>query len=982
MATTATIVFYFTQPWWLALAAVLGPLVIWTGLRNLSSLSTPRRVLVVALRVALIVLLSALLARPMWGRKNDSLTLLTVVDRSKSVPDPLLEKSLDDLNSALTGRSGGDRLAVVDVAEAAAVSRLPALAMHVPRRNTDLAGEQSCLDSGLQMALAIAPPESGARILFISDGNQTSGDLRALAQTAAANHVPIDVLPLRYEHAREVVFTRLAAPHTARSKQTITLRFVLTSTTDNVPGRLHLTHNGQTVHLDPSSDKTDAPVVLRKGLNVRTISLPVGTRGIQDFRADFIPDRASDDRLSQNNHAGAMTFVSGAGHVLLVEAKRTCDALTDALTKAQIEVRRVHARDFPTDISGLVDADCVILANVSNGEFSLRQQEMICRFVTDVGGGLIMTGGPDSFGAGGWIGSPLASVLPVDLDPPQKLQMPQGALMLVIDRSGSMSGQKLQLSKAAAVEAVRLLSARDYVGVVSFDSLAEWAVKPTLLHDKQAVFRQIRMIPEGGGTDIFPGLEQAHEAIRKLPAGQKHIILLTDGQSAGKDVRPLAQEIAKSRITVSTVAVGADADFPLLAQVAQITKGRAYKAQDPQQIPAIFIKEAQVVRRALIVEEPFTPAVSFGLSELVKGLSAMPQLEGYVLTGQGGGLHQTVLKSKHGDPVLASGQFGLGRSIAFTSSADVRWGQQWVHWGEYASFWVQAVRWCGKTASSGDCDIFADVQDRQVDICVETTDSDGRIGQFAGIGGQVIAPDMTSKELELRQVGSGRYRAHFTAQGGGNYLVNLQYTTPDSSARRATQCVVTVPHQPEFRDIADNAPLLAELATMTGGRILQGKYQAGDLFSREGVVFPQTVLPMTALLAAVCIGAFLLDVGVRRIALDWKAVARRVRALLPRAAGQQKDQAIDRLQARRQQVRKQMDRQAKDLSSRRFEMSPEAAARSSQDLPVTNATPPPPERAPAQPSVPAASAPPPTDDSTMGRLLKAKRRAGDPRHPE
>jgi uncharacterized membrane protein len=122
------------------------------------------------------------------------------------------------------------------------------------------------------------------------------------------------------------------------------------------------------------------------------------------------------------------------------------------------------------------------------------------RYVNDLGGGLIMTGGPHAFGAGGWINSPVAEVLPVDLDPPQKKQMPSGALCLVIDRSGSMTGLKVEICKVAATAAVRLLSKVDKVGVVTFDAVSEWQVPMRTADNKAAICHAIDQIHAGGGT--------------------------------------------------------------------------------------------------------------------------------------------------------------------------------------------------------------------------------------------------------------------------------------------------------------------------------------------------------------------------------------------------------------------------------------------------------------------------------------------------
>jgi hypothetical protein len=384
--------FYFSQPWWLVGCLLLVP-IVWLGRRNLTALGPVRRVLAIVLRCVVIIILLALLARPMLTRKSRRLTLIAVIDRSQSIPTGLQQASQDYLSQALAHKVPRDQLAVVDVAEAASISKLPCGDIVIRQRNTTLNGQQSKLADGIQMAMAIAPPDTAVRILLVSEGNETAGDLKEAARIAAANRIPIDVLPLRYEYDNEVIFKRLAAPTRARSGQTVSLRFILNSTT-SVRGKLLLNLNGEPVDLAPDSSEIAVPVDLEPGTNVKTISMPVGTRGIHEFEAEFMPDEPWQDRIVQNNRASAVTYVAGPGHVLVVDADGSTGlGLNRALQNSDIDVRYCTAADFPDNLSKLMDTDAVILVNTDCGNFTYQQQEMLCRYVTDLGGGLVMVGG-------------------------------------------------------------------------------------------------------------------------------------------------------------------------------------------------------------------------------------------------------------------------------------------------------------------------------------------------------------------------------------------------------------------------------------------------------------------------------------------------------------------------------------------------------------------------------------------------------------
>jgi Ca-activated chloride channel family protein len=961
--------FYFGQPGWLWAALVTLPM-IWLARRHLAALGPGRRIAVIALRVAVVLLLTVLLARPMLVQQSRRTTVIAVIDRSQSIPAALRDAALGFLSKAVASKEPQDQLAAVDVAEAATVSMLPSTEAVLRRRNTELTGQQSCLAAGIEMAMAVAPPDTASRIVLLSEGNETEGDLKEAARTAAANRIPIDVLPLRYRYNNEVLFRRLVAPLHVRGGQMVPLRFLLDSTGE-VRGKLLLTLNGKPVDLVPDSPEVAAPVELKAGTNVKTISVPVGSRGMQQFEAVFLADDPQQDRIAENNRADTITFVAGPGRVCVFDTDNAGADLALALQRAGIDVVRSDAAELPAELPRLLDVDAVVLVNTPVQRFTIAQQEMLCRYVNDLGGGLVMVGGPDSFGAGGWIGSPVADILPVELDPPQKKQLPAGALVLVIDRSGSMTGEKVEICKAAAEGAVRLLSRRDQVGIVVFEAVSEWLVPLTPAEDKGRIFEQIESVGAGGGTIMGPAMGMAFKALQGAKTSVRHVILLTDGQTDQREAcAKLGADMAAAGITISTVAVGDGADAQLLNDIAQVAKGRFYPVSDPTSIPEIFIKEAQIVRRSMIVEQTFSPRIVTSLSGTINGMSEpLPALDGYVLTGPRTGLCQVVLSSHDADPILATRQSGLGRCVAFTSSADSRWAAQWVQWPEFSRFWEQVVRWAGKPAQSGDCEILTDVQGREAAIRVEASDADGRILQLAAIEGQVVTPDMRVQPLPLSQTGPGQYSGHFRVPASGSCVVNVQYRkSGPQETMHAASAVVSVPFAPEFRDLSDNAPLLAEISQMTHGRVLRLDSDPNEahLYDYTGLRFPETYLPLLWPLMLAWIAVFLLDVAVRRIALDIPAGLRWVKARFVAAGRQEQDQTIAQLQATRQKLRARWSaRTTQTITSKRYEGGQQYQG----DL-LSDASPTP----PAQKAPDVAGPSTPQEGTHIDQLLKARRK--------
>jgi len=977
--------FYLGQPWWLVASLMIVPM-IWLARRSLTTLGTSRRVVAILLRVVVVLLLAVLLARPTLLQRSRRATVIAVLDRSQSVPTQLAEAALDYLSKAVGRKEVQDQFAVVDVAETASISMLPSGDTQIRRRNTLLTGRQSRLADGIQMAMAIAPPDTAVRIVLASEGNETEGDLKEAARTAAANGIPIDVLPLRYRYDNEVLFRRVAAPPRVRSGQMVPLRFLLDST-GQVRGKLLLTLNGEPLDLVPETPEVAVPVELRAGTNVKMVSVPVGSRGIHDFEAVFLADDPAQDRIAENNRAGTITYVAGPGYVRVFDSEGAGVGIARALQQAGISTVHEDISELPDDLARLLDVDAIVLANTPVHRLTMAQQEMLCRYVNDLGGGLVMVGGPESFGAGGWIGSPVAAMLPVDLDPPQKKQLPLGALVLVLDHSGSMTGQKVEICKAAAAGAVRLLSRRDLVGIVVFEAASEWLVKLGPAEDKGSIYRSIGSIGAGGGTSMAPAMEMAFDALKDAKPNIKHVILLTDGQTNGRErCGRLGMDMAAAGITISTVAVGPDADGQLLHDIAVAAQGRFYPVADPTTIPEVFIKEAEVVRRSMIVEQTFSPKVVYSLSEILTGVStALPTLDGYVLTGPKGGLNQLVLSSPEADPILATCQSGLGRCVAFTSSADTRWAAQWVQWSAFSKFWEQVIRWAGKPSQSSDCEVFTDVEGQEATVRVEALDAEGRFLQLAAVEGQVLTPEMEARPVQLTQTGPGQYSGRFQVEAPGSYVVNLQYRrtgiaeTPRSdeaaAARngpRLANAILTVPFAPEFRDLSDNAPLLEEISAMTDGRVLSLTSDPNEatLFDYAGLKFPETHLPLVQPLMLAWIGLFLLDVAVRRVVIDVQGALRTVKGWLTAATQQQKDERISRLQARRHRVRAQWSTGAVGgVFARRYEGGErfqgdviDAEPKRQEESPA------PPTQEEPKPQKPAASA------THIDQLLQAKRR--------
>lgn len=860
----------FEHPGWLLLVLLLVPvwLLSWSSRGGLSPLRTT---IVVALRTILVLVLAVTLARPAWEQEGEGVTVAVVLDRSRSVPQQLLEQAVDWLQVAAEGpeRQPGDRIAVVQAGLDAVPSAMPDVASII-----DLSGEpadisETNLFRGVELAKGLLPQETANRILVVSDGNETRGSILAAADLARHGGVPIDVLPLEYTHANEVLVDRLLSPARARQGQAVELTVVLQSQ-GRATGRLVLLHNGQ-----PLGERI--PVTLEGGRHVERVTVNLQGSGPQQFEAIFEADAPSMDALVRNNRATAVTFVHGTGAVLLVtEDRAEVTALEAALQQAGIDTQVRMPTTIGNDLVPLLAWDAIVLANTPRWSFSGQQVDALRAYVHDTGGGLLMTGGPSSFGAGGWIDSPLADALPVLLDPPANRQILQGALALVVHScempQGNYWGQKV------AEAAIETLSSLDLVGILEFVNGAGtvWALPMQIVGDKVAAMAAAGQLRYGDMPEFAPAMQMALEGLKSVDAGARHVIIISDGDPQ-PPTRSLLQAYVDADVTCTTVLVGPHVPTArgTMQTVANVTGGDFYIVEDPSRLPQIFIKEAQLVVRSLIQEGRYQPQRSNALPGPVSGFDSVPPVLGFDLTAQRDGLAQTTFSiptDQGSDPLYAWWNFGLGRSVAFTSDVTGRWGSEWVAWSSFASFWEQSLRWVMRPATPSEFVLGTREEDGDVVVDLEALEADAGFLNFLQTRASVISPAGDVEPLELQQIGPGRYQGRFRPDATGSHVVNVHFASPAESGGVASgniQAAVNRSYSDEYRRQTHNAALLRRVAEATGGRVLSlDDAVVPDLFDREQLEMPRSEQPAWALLAIIAAAILILDVAVRRLAVD------------------------------------------------------------------------------------------------------------------
>lgn len=663
-----------SNPLWLLALPVLAAFLIaarwpwWVASRRAGRRATNQEARRFALRfgwAALVVLaLSGLVITRPLGRQ----AVLFVVDASASVAS-VRDQAEGALRSAADKLRHGDRLGVVAAAAGAGVEEPPAESPLFTRLSTALQDGASDLASGLRLAGALVPEGYAGRVVLLSDGRQTRGDVLAAARELAGRSVEVDVVPLGPTAAPDVRMESASLPETAFKGEVSTLTVRLYSDRSTA-ATLRVYRDDQLI--------LERPVDLRTGRQEVAVAVPVGEPGLHRYRADISAADPTAEGISANNSLGAIQRVEGPPKVLVVASGADGPGwLPGALSAGGVEVTAAGPSALPGDLAGLARYDAVILANLPAEALPPGAGELLERYVRDLGRGLVMTGGPESFGPGGYAETAVERALPVYMDLRGRGRQPDVALALVIDKSGSMSGSKVEMAKEAAVRSVRLLRDSDRAAVLAFDSMPQWVAPLTRLAEREKLENAIGSIYAAGGTEIYPALLAGFEAVRAADADVRHLILLTDGRSGSLgDYGELIARMREARVTLSTVAVGTDADTGLLEAMARVGRGRYHFAAEPGDIPEVFTRETIMATRSVLVNEQFYPAAA-SAGPLLRGLAAVPALDGYVAATpkeQAG----TVLVSAQGDPVLAAWQYGLGRSVAWTPDVDGRWSAGWA----------------------------------------------------------------------------------------------------------------------------------------------------------------------------------------------------------------------------------------------------------------------------------------------------------------
>ncbi len=995
----------FDHPGYLWLLLAL-PVLLLIGYQSLGALGRFRQVMSMLFRSVVWTAIVFALAGVQLVWVSDRVTAMYLLDQSESIPQAKRQVMLDYVIRNVRrhrDRTREDRAGIVVFGRDASIE-IPPFDDDIPalRRLESLQGRSDAtnLESALNLAQASMEENTARRIVIVTDGNENVGQARKLAARVAKSGIGIDVVPVVLDASSEVLVEKIDLPSNIRQGQPFEARVVLNNYTEDgtaepVKGILRVKQNvgGEETLL------LEEEISLDPGKNVFPLRHQIEQPAAYVYDAEFVPASEADDGLRQNNSATAYTYVRGKGRVLMIEDRTKIgnfDLMIDALRDANIEVVAQPSDQLFGSLAELQAYDAVILAGVPRvtGEssdqissFSDEQIDMLVSNTQQLGAGLLMIGGPEAFGAGGWIGTKIEKAMPVDFKIKNSKIQAVGALALIMHASEMAEGNHWQ--KVIAKAAIEQLGPADYGGVLHWTMRGDawlWGGKTGLLEvgpNRKAMLAAIGRMTPGDMPQFDPAMRMAVAGLVRTPASVKHCVIISDGDPSNPSPATI-NSFKTNNITISTVAVASHGtrESRLMQQIAQSTGGKYYSVSNGRALPRIFQREARRVSRPLVYEPEggAVPEVIFPHAMLEGIDRVLPPISGFVLTQtKDSPLAQVLVQSPKPDSpenatVLAVWTYGLGRTAVLTTDAGARWASDWTEWDGYDKFYSQLVRWLMRpTGDTGKFTIATQVRDGEVQVVVNALSKDDSFLNFLDMNASALDPNLKPVPLRMRQTAPGRYVGSFPGDIAGSYFINV---IPGPGAAPLTTGI-TVPYSEEFRVRETNHALIQALASTqpAGGEAGEVAPPLGDQATEElidtnafrgGLALARSIRDAWPwfVLAGCCL--FLGDVFIRRVAINFAFIGNALMKL--RGTASEKDAEVTaRLDALKKHKESIDDSLEKRRASVRFEPTAVDLKAASDELSDTPAK--------TTPKISESDSSEPQGPTYTERLLEAKRKA-------
>ncbi len=765
-----------------------------------------QRFVAFALRVAGIVLLILALCRPFLSDQSQDVHVVFLVDVSQSVSLESAISATDEIQQTIDKLHSADSWTLFAVAgKARRFAEPEELRGVLTDWQTGVSDDEfrsaSRLSAGLLDSRLSFPAGKSRRIVLYSDGQETHADIASTLRQLSEEKIDLRFHRLDGLSNPEASIVSIEPSAPIAFHGEVVRMSVKLAANRRIGGKLRIIHKGVAVLDAPVELDPDEP-------NVVSFDVPMTTSGPSMWTAELVPD---EDYFPINNHSACTVTVRGKPRVLVLHEKpNEMRPFSRALKEQEFDIDVRGKFGLPESMEALLAFDAVVLADMPATGMSPRQMQLLKRYVIDFGGGLVMLGSENSFGLGGYYKTPVEEVLPLVSRFEKEKEKPSLAMVLVIDKSGSMQGLPIALARQASKAAAELLGPRDMIGVVSFDSQARITSEMRSATESDAINAAIDSLAAGGGTYMYAGMVAGKDMLENAPAKIRHMIVLSDGQTQPADHEGLTQGMTDAGITVSTVALGG-ADRQLLASVAEIGRGRYYETNDPANVPQIFTKETMQASRSAIKEDLYG-SVQTGDHPILAGYrdTDLPFSLGYVMT-QSKPTAQLLLVAETGDPLLAVSRYGLGSGMAYTSDLTERWGGEWLAWDDFGKFWAQALRGVLRKTDTEGLQVSNQKNAERWHLNIKRTAASGAPVNDVTWDASALDENGKMHDVAIKEIGLGRYETQID-------LADHQRLTLRVRDRDSDKLKVLHYHRPypaEYRLSDALPPSLAKLPSIT-----------------------------------------------------------------------------------------------------------------------------------------------------------------------
>lgn len=783
--------------------------------------------------------------------KARNTTTLFLVDSSISIEDN--KKKIEEyINKQLTFMESKDKIGIIAFGKEPMVE----LAVTDDIEDISLTSQPNPYFTDIQEAVSFAvdyfPEKTNKRLVLITDGRENSGNAVEVINRLKEKKINLEIYPINNQKKSDVQLTSIKVPDSIYKVDNIPFELTVDSTLDT-KGTFYL-YSGNDLLIKKELE-------VSKGQNILNYNISLNNRKNMDYRGEIAFEK--DNNLKNNKVTGRVN-IGDMPRALVIGKKEDGQILYSLLKSLDINTLMYEPKEVPDNIEFLSQFNGVFLVNIHHDNISSKFEANLNKCVKELGTGFMAVGGEESFALGGYKDTVLEDMLPVRCKMKGNKKQPNTGLVLVIDSSGSMEDEsdgvkKIDMAKEAAIRSIEILQENDYIGVLAFSDILQWIIPLRPTENKEKINKDIEKLGAKGGTLIVPALDEGIKKLQHAPVKIKHLILLSDGQGEKEGYEAYISKMKENNITLSTVAMGQDADLEVLKRLAQETKGRSYLVKDFSSIPKVFAKETYLATKKYMNNEEFTP-IQLESTEYFER-DKLPDLKGYIGTGIKDEA-ALILKSPLDDPILAQWRYGLGQVIVWTSDLNGKWSDSWIRWEKFQTKWSSIISF-----------IISDKTHERIEV--DLNRNKGKIDAFAAITNPknneriemvVKGAEEYKEDISLKQVSTGKYRGSFVLPKEGTYYITAKLVSDNEAIERITK-TINLDYSPEYElDRGRGIKTLTELSNIADGRLING-----GLINKDINVFKQpirkskTVMNLSFILLPLALLFYIVDIALRKL---------------------------------------------------------------------------------------------------------------------